>query len=368
MPRIGKHDAFELAYMAKLRALLARHGVPLEYAMDRAAIDTGLHLFAEGPTGLDTSQVRVWFQAKGTHASTFSADNFHARGTIAEQVQVNHLRFWYAAPEPVYLVVCVESVDLFIAEDVRDIVDRQWPRGSFYRDVPESQHEITLYLATECVLDDERVAAMLRHRSMRIDGPSFRGRPLGHRFDPLRSQISAPPSDLFLQIVRRLLQVHDFRPDEAARLAPDITVLRGRLYQTLEWQSPAFAEYGFGPSDDFRVEPKVESIHGRLTLVVDSAVSRTQLPDQLRAAVIEAIRQADGRDKSTTAAIIFNAPDLSGTGGLWRSAVRGMPDAHRPTTVRQLGLEAVSSLLLTATLVYLDFAPQIAWNHVNYLY
>jgi hypothetical protein len=25
------------------------------------------------------------------------------------------------------------------------------------------------------------------------------------------------------------------------------------------------------------------------------------------------------------------------------------------------------SLLLTATLVYLDFTPQIAWNHVNYL-
>src|SRR2546429_308603 len=84
--------------MAKLRALLARHGVPLEYAVDRAAIDTGLHLFAEGPTGLDTSQVRVWFQAKGKHASTFSADKFHAGGTIAEQVQVNHLRFWYAAP------------------------------------------------------------------------------------------------------------------------------------------------------------------------------------------------------------------------------------------------------------------------------
>jgi hypothetical protein len=162
--------------------------------------------------------------------------------------------------------------------------------------------------------------------------------------------------------------VHDFRPDEAARLAPDIAVLRGRLYQTLEWHSHAFAEYGFGPSDDFRVEPKVESIHGRLTLVVDSALSRIQLPDQMRAAVIEALRQADGRDTSTTAAIIFNAPDLSGTGGLWRSAVRGMPDAHRPTTVRQLELEAVSSLLLTATLVYLDFAPQIAWNHVNYLY
>jgi len=36
----------------------------------------------------------------------------------------------------------------------------------------------------------------------------------------------------------------------------------------LEWQSPAFAEYGFGANDDFRVEPDVESIHGRLTLTV----------------------------------------------------------------------------------------------------
>ncbi len=45
-----------------------------------------------------------------------------------------------------------------------------------------------------------------------------------------------------------------------------------------------------------------------------------------------------------------------------------IPAASGPTFVRQLGLEAVSSLLLVATLVYLDFAPQIAWEHVNYLY
>lgn len=39
------------------------------------------------------------------------------------------------------------------------------------------------------------------------------------------------------------------------------------LQPDLEWQSPAFAEYGFGPSDDFRIEPEVESIHGRFSLV-----------------------------------------------------------------------------------------------------
>jgi hypothetical protein len=167
--------------------------------------------------------------------------------------------------------------------------------------------------------------------------------------------------------VRRLLQVHDFRPDKAARLAPDITVLRGGSIRRSSGSRLPSRSTASDRATTSAWNPRLSRFHGRLTLVVDSAVSRTQLPDQLRAAVIEALRQADGRDTSTTAAIIFNAPDLSGTGGLWRSTVRGMPDAHRPTTVRQLGLEGVSSLLLTATLVYLDFAPQIAWNHVNYL-
>jgi len=35
---------------------------------------------------------------------------------------------------------------------------------------------------------------------------------------------------------------------------------------------------------------------------------------------------------------------------------------------RQPGLEAVSSRLLIATLAYPRLAPQIAWDHVNYLY
>jgi hypothetical protein len=162
--------------------------------------------------------------------------------------------------------------------------------------------------------------------------------------------------------------VHDFRPDETAQLAPDITVLRGRFYQTLEWQSPAFAEYGFGPGDDFRDEPKVESIHGRLTFIVDSAVGRTELPDHLRAAVMEALTQHDGRETPTTAAILFMLPtsvEPAACGGAQFGTCR-MPTA--PPSVRQLGLEAVSSLLLVATLVCLDFAPQIAWDHVNYLY
>ncbi len=105
----------------------------------------------------------------------------------------------------------------------------------------------------------------------------------------------------------------------------EIQVVSGRLYQTLERQSPAFAEYGFGPGDDLRDEPAVEAIHGRLTLIVDSEVGRTQLPDQLRSGVMKALMQDSGRETPFTAAVFLNAPDLSGTGGLWRSTVRGIP-------------------------------------------
>ena len=108
--------------MAKLKALLAPHGLVLDYDRDRAAIDTGLHLFLEGNGARQASQVRVWFQAKGKMAGTLPLEDYRATQTVAVKVKVDHLRFWVAAPEPVYLVVYVESGDEFIAEDVRDIV------------------------------------------------------------------------------------------------------------------------------------------------------------------------------------------------------------------------------------------------------
>lgn len=33
----------------------------------------------------------------------------------------------------------------------------------------------------------------------------------------------------------------------------------------------------------------------------------------------------------------------------------------------QLGLEALTYLVLTATLVYLEFAPDLDWRHASYL-
>ena len=105
VPDTGESDVFEAAYMAKLKALLTPHGLVLTYDRDRAAIDTGLHLFLEGDGARRASQVRVWFQAKGKMAGTLPLKTYRAAQTVAVKVKVDHLRFWVAAPEPVYLVV-----------------------------------------------------------------------------------------------------------------------------------------------------------------------------------------------------------------------------------------------------------------------
>ncbi len=58
---MGGDDAFEVMYMAKLKGLLAGHGIEVHYPNDRAGIDIGLHLFAENTA----TQARVWFQVEG---------------------------------------------------------------------------------------------------------------------------------------------------------------------------------------------------------------------------------------------------------------------------------------------------------------
>jgi hypothetical protein len=368
VPVIGQQDEFELKYMARLRAMLVEHGIPIDYAVDRVAIDTGLHLFASSPTGRRATHARVWFQAKGKRAATLPLASFRSASTIPVSVRADHLRFWAAAPEPVYLAVYIEAADEFIAEDVRDIVERQWPANAFYSAVPESQQQVTVHVDAHQRLDGARIAAMLAHRSMRIDGPPFRGRPLGHRYDPLRSTLAPPPRDVFDRLVTRLLADHDFRPGgEAITVALDLTAVHGRFYETLEWQSPAFSEYGRSPYDDLRDEPPVEFLHGSVTVFIDPQPARVSLadPDQDRISQLLLGQDALLRTPEEPLLAIFNARDLSGTGGLWRNLVRDLAGSGVPFA-RHIGLEALSSLVLVAPLVYMDFAPELAWEHVNY--
>ncbi len=124
-------------------------------------------------------------------------------------------------------------------------------------------------------------------------------------------------------------------------LAPDLTALPGQLNQTLEWQSPAFAEYGYGTGDGFRDEPAVESMHGPVALFVDSAVHRTTLDDDVLAGLMDRLRHFGTPDGPADLVIAFNAPDLSSTGGLWRSTIREMrPHEKVITAGSRVGVRA----------------------------
>jgi len=220
MPKVGAQDQFEQDYTAKLKLLLADHGQFVAYEKDRAALDLGLQLYERDhepalPTPL--SQVRIWFQLKGIQETTLSGEEMGEAEQIAVRgISVDHLRYWFAHPEPVYLVAYVEAIGTFLAEDVRELVERAG--GAPWLEGLGDQDTTTLHLDPAATLE-RALEAMPRHRSLRVDGPDFRGRPLGHNRDPLRSELEVMPAGDFHALVDRLLAAHQFKAEHAVDLS-----------------------------------------------------------------------------------------------------------------------------------------------------
>lgn len=346
--------------MAHLNALLSSGGVPVTYTQDRAAIDTGLHLFVQGQgSDYHASNARVWFQAKGKRTTTLSVEQFNSAISVPTAVDVEHLRYWFAAPEPVYLVIFIESKHVFIAEDVRIIVNRMWPRGDFYA-ATDGQNSVTVHLDKSAVLDEARLVSMLSHRSMRIDGPAFQGRPLGHLFDPLRSELQVDDPELWGDIIERLLDTYQFKLRTKVSCGPGLAMLKGLFYDTMMWQSSAFAEFGFGPDDDFRLDPPVEYLHGEAVVIIDTELARSELSEDETAAL-----RAGLATPSVPIVLFFLSKELSGSAGVWH---RFLGESYgEPAAARHIiGVESLTSLVLVATMVYLDFAPRLSFRVVNY--
>jgi hypothetical protein len=253
MPFVGSEDQFEDAYVGKFRATAAPHGLIIKYEKDLAAIDIGLHFYDPKAAGKSSSPLgsrRAWFQLKGKHEQTLSASDLATAQTVAVgKIKLESLRFWYAQPEPVYLTVYLEATDEFLVEDVQTIVDRQWGldflKGGTFK---PGQNEVTLHVTRAAVLADQTWIDMKSAAPMmRVDGPQWRGRPLGHRLDPLRSALAPMlPADYRL-LVDRLLEVHGYEIqdeidtnglyDEAdAEAQAALTI--GRLHYTYEGSTP----------------------------------------------------------------------------------------------------------------------------------
>jgi hypothetical protein len=357
MPRVGEQDVFEQTYLNKLKALLAPYGQFVSYEQDRAALDLGMHLYEQPANGTRSlGQVRVWFQVKGMHTATSPGAGKHV---AVGGLRVADLRYWHAHPEPVYLVVYLSDHDQFLAADVRDLIDAE---GGVPWLTALSQQTATLHVPLSATL--EALVRMPRHRTLRLDGPDFRGRPLGHRYDPLRSELEPLSAADFETLVARLLEAHDFRAqcdvDLASMLDRDVgavTANVGRLYLTYEWTTPLATEFGYDPGTDFRLESSPAAAHGDVLVVVHSRVAAAPRPTPVTRALTADLRAA-GIER---ALVFYNDSDLaSGPFGGWRVTLD--PLVHTPQ-----GLGSLTFNVLTTTSVYLEFLDRLRFRYVNYL-
>lgn len=359
MPQISDDDVLEQKYMAKLRGILAERGVLLEYPLDRAAIDVGVHLWVDVEGKKQVVGARVWFQAKGFHDATVTRADYDEAETITTpSLEMDHVRYWYNAPEPVYLVLYIESANAFLAADVRDLVDR---RGGLARIATPDQKTTTFKISKTETLK-RAIAHMPQHRSMRVDGPAWRGRPLGHGIDPLRSALAPMPRELFIDVVSGLLSAHDFRlvaPTDSIRdnLSVDSpTVLQGRMHLTYEWVLPMTTEFGFDEGSDFRIEGAPLHAQGDVLVVVDPVGDAS--PDSLGIDVAALAKKAS----ADRVIVMSNTQFAPAQFGQWFGGLRAKKLRCEPQD-----LDSLTFNVLTTTNVFLEFHDRLAFAYVNYL-
>ena len=368
-PIIGEQDEFEGVYTEAFRSLARPYGEFVTYERDRAAIDFGLHL-----TNRDTeqhravTQSRVWFQLKGIRSSTLQLQEYEASSDVSLDLRIEDLMFWYASPETVYLAVYIESADTFLVEDVRDVVDRRWP-GSIFSPgaVNAGQKTARVTVSRAAKLGPQAWERMAKHRSMRIDGPSFRGRPLGHRLDPLRSRLSKMEPQVFEEVVDALLLAHGYEVkqmlapvDLFGDLAPtaDIASLwRGVLHYTYEWVLQMTTEIGFDEGSRYRIEGDPLYAQGPCAVLIHSR--KASLP---RAEAVHAFALSLARDGVGSLLVFANDHGDPRYFGTFVSAVR---DTEAQCAPQHLGDLAFN--LLVATNVYLEFRDSLSWDRVCYL-
>jgi hypothetical protein len=365
--RLNPEEVFEDHYTDAFKSRFRGRGIGVAYDRDRAARDVGIHLTAPG--SLELSDVRVWFQLKGIHRERYDAATLRSMASVPIVLSADDVKKWYAAPEAVYIVVYLEALDEFIGEDIRDLVDRRFSdhKGSFASKMTGlEQQKLALRVSTSAVVDEDRIAGMLRHRAMRIDGPAWRGRPLGHRFDPLRSELAVIEPNVFVDLVEALLTAHDFRIDarlDAGKLLAGVRdgtdyayLCVGTMYSTYEWSFPLGVEYGFSPDTDFREEGQTFTVQGPVAILVHSKFSG----HARRADEASNLLASLSNRGIETVLVIANAPDT-----LLLASYRSVLGSH---FVMPQGQGSLAFSVLVTPLVFMAFQDRLRWNFVNYLW
>ena len=369
---IGINDNFERNYMQEFRQLTSKFGEFIQYDYDRAGVDLGLHLTepTTQPKVAETvSNIKIWFQLKGILSTTLTIEEFNKSTEVTRQLNIEHIKFWYASPEAVYLTVYVECANLFITEDIRDIVDRMYPYINILNPATfGDQKTVTLKLDKNAILNEERLRNMTKHRSLRIDGPSFRGRPLGHRLDPLRCILAQIEPSTFSNLVNRLLKEHGYEVEEiidTGNLFPndlgDIAELSyGILHYTYEWIPQLTTQ--FGSNGTFRIEGEPQSAQGKCAVFIHSAKSDYPDPKALQKLI------QDLKTKEIKHFLVFVNVDIMEDPQYMAVFATAQRETDIGLRCIPQGLGEISFSLLIATLVYLDFRDKVSFETTNYLW
>ena len=373
-PIIGGDDLLERRYINKFRALIEPFGEFIKYEYDRATIDLGLHLTEPSTTKKgarieNVSNTRVWFQLKGLHEKTLTREEYEKEDFVSYPIKVEQVKFWYASPEPIYLTIYIESMDVFLSEDIRDVVDKKWGESILNPATLGEQKEVSLRLEKKSVLTEEHVRNMSRHRFLRIDGPSFRGRTLGHRLDPLRCSLEPMEPEVFHAVVMRLLEEHKYKIEETIdpkALFPDgsddvAVLLYGTLRFTYEWVHQFTTE--FAPdSSGFSIEGSPSTAQGKCAVLIHSKVSNHPHTEASKE-MIEVIK-----NKGVEHFLVFANLEIMDNIDYVAPFVSAQNETDFNVGVLPQGLSELAFSILVATLVYLDFRDRISFKMINYLW
>lgn len=370
-PQIGEQDDFESIYTEKFRSLAKPFGEFIKYERDRAAIDIGLHLTERvNKRFIRVSNTRVWFQLKGIRTSTLPFKKFNTSSKIPLDLKIEDLRFWYASPEAVYLVVYIECANVFLAEDIRNIIDRQWGENIFSKKTfREGQKTARVRISKSAQLNDDLWKYMLSHHSLRIDGPSFRGRPLGHRLDPFRCIPNKMDPPEFLKLITRLLSAHGYEVKEyldptmifpGDRFSRDMVDLTyGIMNYTFEYIYQMSTQFVYTSiNGGFRVEGQVFTVQGPCAVLV--ICKKKSNPERI---ALKRIAQELSVKNIKYFLVFVNDHMDPGYFGDFFAILRD-------TDLKFMGplfLNDLAYNLLTATTIYLDFRDKISWRIVGYL-
>lgn len=149
---IGQKDVFERVYMEKFRQFASHFGEFVHYERDRGARDIGLHLVKKLSNGQEKlASAFCWFQMKGMMEKTLTKEKFIKSRTVELSLKVDHLKYWFLQPNPTYLAVYVESVDIFLVQNMKKYIDKRWGKGI----LTLQQKTVTVEVPTNSVLDEQ---------------------------------------------------------------------------------------------------------------------------------------------------------------------------------------------------------------------